>query len=211
MVRIGDWITFEKYGADGDVIEINLSTVKVQNFDKTITTIPTYALISDSFKNWRGMENSDGRRIKRSLNIKLNSISYLTKEEVFKLKKVHSIASYLETRQSDIEDYNTNHNINKELLLNGKNLTNIGVFRKYIETYIENHSGTNKEMMIMVRQLAPGTQGIPLEIYAFSNDKRWKNYEYIMADIFDHIIAAVPYFSLEIFEFPSNSSFMNTN
>ena len=211
MVRIGDWITFEKYGADGDVIEINLSTVKVQNFDKTITTIPTYALISDSFKNWRGMENSDGRRIKRSLNIKLNSISYLTKEEVFKLKKVHSIASYLETRQSDIEDYNTNHNINKELLLNGKNLTNIGVFRKYIETYIENHSGTNKEMMIMVRQLAPGTQGIPLEIYAFSNDKRWKNYEYIMADIFDHIIAAVPYFSLEIFEFPSNSSFMNRN
>jgi len=211
MVRIGDWITFEKYGADGDVIEINLSTVKVQNFDKTITTIPTYALISDSFKNWRGMENSDGRRIKRSLNIKLNSISYLTKEEVFKLKKVHSIASYLETRQSDIEDYNTNHNINKELLLNGKNLTNIGVFRKYIETYIENHSGTNKEMMIMVRQLAPGTQGIPLEIYAFSNDKRWKNYEYIMADIFDHIIAAVPYFSLEIFEFPSNASFMNTN
>ena len=211
MVRIGDWITFEKYGADGDVIEINLSTVKVQNFDKTITTIPTYALISDSFKNWRGMENSDGRRIKRSLNIKLNSISYLTKEEVFKLKKIHSIASYLETRQSDIEDYNTNHNINKELLLNGKNLTNIGVFRKYIETYIENHSGTNKEMMIMVRQLAPGTQGIPLEIYAFSNDKRWKNYEYIMADIFDHIIAAVPYFSLEIFEFPSNASFMNTN
>jgi len=211
MVRIGDWITFEKYGADGDVIEINLSTVKVQNFDKTITTIPTYALISDSFKNWRGMENSDGRRIKRSLNIKLNSISYLTKEEVFKLKKIHSIASYLETRQSDIEDYNTNHNINKELLLNGKNLTNVGVFRKYIETYIENHSGTNKEMMIMVRQLAPGTQGIPLEIYAFSNDKRWKNYEYIMADIFDHIIAAVPYFSLEIFEFPSNSSFMNTN
>ena len=146
-----------------------------------------------------------------ALNIKLNSISYLTKEEVFKLKKIHSIASYLETRQSDIEDYNTNHNINKELLLNGKNLTNIGVFRKYIETYIENHSGTNKEMMIMVRQLAPGTQGIPLEIYAFSNDKRWKNYEYIMADIFDHIIAAVPYFSLEIFEFPSNSSFMNTN
>ena len=211
MVRIGDWITFEKYGADGDVIEINLSTVKVQNFDKTITTIPTYALISDSFKNWRGMENSDGRRIKRSLNIKLNSISYLTKEEVFKLKKIHSIASYLETRQSDIEDYNTNHNINKELLLNGKNLTNVGVFRKYIETYIENHSGTNKEMMIMVRQLAPGTQGIPLEIYAFSNDKRWKNYEYIMADIFDHIIAAVPYFSLEIFEFPSNASFMNTN
>jgi len=208
MVRIGDWITFEKYGADGDVIEINLSTVKVQNFDKTITTIPTYALISDSFKNWRGMENSDGRRMKRALNIKLDSIHYLAKDEVDALKKINSIASYLESRQSDIDAYNTSNNINKELLLNGRNLTNIGVFRKYIETYIENHSGTNKEMMIMVRQLAPGTQGIPLEIYAFSSDKRWKNYEYIVADIFDHVIAAVPYFNLEIFELPSNSSFI---
>ena len=210
MVRIGDWITFEKYGADGDVTEINLSTVKVQNFDKTITTIPTYALISDSFKNWRGMENSDGRRIKRALNIKLDSICYLSKSEVDSLKKIQSISAYLETRQLDIDAYNTNNNINKDLLLNGLNLTNIGVFRKYIETYIENHSGTNKKMMIMVRQLAPGTQGIPLEVYAFSSDKRWENYEYIMADIFDHIIAAVPYFNLEIFELPSNSSFIES-
>jgi miniconductance mechanosensitive channel len=207
MVRIGDWITFEKYGADGDVTEINLSTVKVQNFDKTITTIPTYALISDSFKNWRGMESSEGRRIKRSLSIKLDSIHYLSKNELDRLKKIQLISTYLQTRQSDIDTYNKNNKINKELLLNGRNLTNIGVFRKYVETYIENHSGTNKEMMIMVRQLAPGTQGIPLEIYAFSSDKRWKNYEYIMADIFDHIIAAVPYFNLEIFELPSNSSF----
>ena len=207
MVRIGDWITFEKYGADGDVTEINLSTVKVQNFDKTITTIPTYALISDSFKNWRGMESSEGRRIKRSLSIKLDSVHYLSKNELNSLKKIQLISTYLQTRQSDIDTYNTNNTINKELLLNGRNLTNIGVFRKYVETYIENHSGTNKEMMIMVRQLAPGTQGIPLEIYAFSSDKRWKNYEYIMADIFDHIIAAVPYFNLEIFELPSNSSF----
>ncbi|WP_158978619.1 mechanosensitive ion channel family protein [Cellulophaga sp. L1A9] len=210
MVRIGDWITFEKYGADGDVSEINLSTVKVQNFDKTITTIPTYALISDSFKNWRGMEISEGRRIKRALNIKLDSVSYLSKNEVDKLKKINAIAAYLETRQADIDAYNTNNNIDKELLLNGRNLTNIGVFRKYVETYIENHSGINKEMMIMVRQLAPGTQGIPIEIYAFSSDKRWKNYEYIMADIFDHIIAAVPYFNLEIFELPSNSSFRDS-
>ena len=207
MVRIGDWITFEKYGADGDVTEINLSTVKVQNFDKTITTIPTYALISDSFKNWRGMENSEGRRIKRSLSIKLDSIHYLSKNELNSLIKIQLISTYLQTRQSDIDTYNKNNTINKELLLNGRNLTNIGVFRKYVETYIENHSGTNKEMMIMVRQLAPGTQGIPLEIYAFSSDKRWKNYEYIMADIFDHIIAAVPYFNLELFELPSNSSF----
>tara|TARA_R110000787_G_scaffold171586_5_gene284233 strand:+ start:444 stop:1688 length:1245 start_codon:yes stop_codon:yes gene_type:complete len=208
MVRIGDWITFEKYGADGDVIEINLSTVKVQNFDNTITTIPTYALISDSFKNWRGMSDSGGRRIKRALHIKLDSIHYLSKDELDTLKDVDLISTYLETRQSDIEAYNTNNKINKELLLNGRNLTNIGVFRKYIETYIENHSGINKEMMIMVRQLQPGTQGIPLEIYAFSSDKRWKNYEYIMSDIFDHIIAAVPYFNLEIFELPSNSSFI---
>jgi len=210
MVRIGDWITFEKYGADGAVTEINLSTVKVQNFDKTITTIPTYALISDSFKNWRGMENADGRRMKRALNIKLDSIHYLTKNEVDSLKNIHAISDYLESRQSDIDAHNTTHNINKDLLLNGRNLTNIGVFRKYIETYIETHSGTNKEMMIMVRQLAPGTQGIPLEIYAFSSDKRWQNYEYIMADIFDHVIAAVPYFNLEIFELPSNSSFIDS-
>jgi miniconductance mechanosensitive channel len=210
MVRIGDWITFEKYGADGDVTEINLSTVKVQNFDKTITTIPTYALISDSFKNWRGMEDSGGRRIKRALNIKLDSVCYLSKGAADKLKNIHSISGYLETRQADIEAYNTSNNINKELLLNGRNLTNIGVFRKYIETYIENHSGINKKMMIMVRQLAPGAYGIPLEIYAFSSDKRWENYEYIMADIFDHIIAAVPYFNLAIFEFPSNSSFSDS-
>jgi miniconductance mechanosensitive channel len=209
MVRIGDWITFEKYGADGDVTEINLSTVKVQNFDRTITTIPTYALISDSFKNWRGMEDSNGRRIKRSLNINLDSIHYLSEKEVNDFKKIQSITAYLETRQDDIDAYNKKNNINKELLLNGRNLTNIGVFRKYIETYIENHSGTNKEMMIMVRQLAPGTQGIPLEIYTFSSDKRWKNYEYIMSDIFDHIIAAVPYFNLQVFELPSNSSFIN--
>lgn len=208
MVRIGDWITFEKYGADGDVIEINLSTVKVQNFDKTITTIPTYALISDSFKNWRGMEDSEGRRIKRSLSIKLDSVKYLSKDEIDKLKKINIITSYLEKRQSDIDDYNSEENIDKTLLLNGRNLTNIGVFRKYIETYVENHSAVNKDMMIMARQLSPTTQGIPLEIYAFSSDKRWQNYEYIMSDIFDHIIAAVPYFDLEIFELPSSSSFI---
>ncbi len=209
MVRISDWITFEKYGADGAVVEINLSTVKVQNFDKTITTIPTYALISDSFKNWRGMEKSSGRRIKRALNIKLDSITYLSKDDVNRLKKIDLISSYVEKRQIDIDSYNEKNKINKELALNGRNMTNIGVFRKYIETYIENHSGINKDMMIMVRQLAPTRHGMPLEIYAFSSDKRWENYEYIMADIFDHTIAAVPYFNLELFEEPSNSSFNN--
>lgn len=200
MVRIGDWITFEKYGADGDVIEINLATVKVQNFDKTITTIPTYALISESFKNWRGMTNSNGRRIKRALIIKQNTIKYLTSEKVEALKNISIISNYLKLQQDKIATYNRENNIDKTLLLNGRNLTNLGVFRKYIDTYVKLHTGINDDMMIMVRQLPPTTQGIPLEVYAFSADKRWENYEYIMADIFDHILAAVPYFDLEVFE-----------
>jgi miniconductance mechanosensitive channel len=204
MVHIGDWITFEKFGADGDVIEINLATVKVQNFDKTITTIPTYALISDSFKNWRGMEKSQGRRIKRAVIIKQKSIKYLSESEINDLKKIELISSYLESKQNDIENHNKQNSINKELMINGRNLTNIGVFRKFVETYIERHSAINKDMMIMTRQLAPTSQGLPIEIYAFSSDKRWQNYEYIMADIFDHVIAAVPYFDLEVFELPSD-------
>ena len=199
-VRIGDWITMDKYGADGDVIEINLATVQVQNFDMTITHIPTYALLSDSFKNWRGMQNSGGRRIKRSILIKAKSIHYLSDESIEKLKHIQSINEYLTQRDQDIKTYNKSNNADKSVLINGRNLTNFGVYRKYIQLYIENHPGINKDMTIMVRQLAPTSQGMPLEIYAFSNDKRWENYEYIMADIFDHIIAAVPYFELEIFE-----------
>ncbi|WP_299554586.1 mechanosensitive ion channel domain-containing protein [Seonamhaeicola sp.] len=207
MVRIGDWVTFEKFGADGDVIEITLATVKVQNWDKTITTIPTYALISESFKNWRGMTSSGGRRIKRSLSIKMESIKYLTPEAVEKLKGIHLIESYLNERQKVIETYNTDNNIDKSLALNGRNLTNVGVFRKYVQEYIQRHSAINKDMTIMVRQLAPSSQGLPIEIYAFSSDKRWENYEYIMADIFDHVIAATSYFDLEVFELPSGSGF----
>lgn len=206
MVRIGDWITFEKFGADGDVIEINLATVKVQNFDKTITTIPTYALISDSFKNWRGMQQSGGRRIKRALIIKQNSIHFLSPEEVASLKKIELLAPYLENRSEKIATFNQENEVNKELLINGRNLTNLGVFRKYIEVYLENHSAINKEMTLMTRQLSPTSQGIPLEIYAFSSDKRWQNYEYIMADIFDHLLASLPYFGLELFELPSSLS-----
>jgi len=211
MVRIGDWITFEKYGADGDVIEITLATVKVQNFDKTITTIPTYALISDSFKNWRGMTESGGRRIKRALIIKQESISFLNPKDAEKLKKIQLLTSYIDTRQEDIGSFNAENDIDKSLLINGRNLTNIGVFRKYIDTYLKNHSAINKDMMIMARQLAPTAQGIPMEIYVFSSDKRWENYEYIMSDIFDHLIAALPYFNLEVFELPSSSSFKNLN
>lgn len=209
MVRIGDWITFEKYGADGDVTEINLATVKVQNFDNTITTIPTYALISDSFKNWRGMTNSNGRRIKRALIIKQKSIKFLSESDLQKLTKVELISSYLETRQRDINEYNIENKINKEIPINGKHLTNLGAFRKYLDTYLHNHSAINKEMMIMVRQLDPTPQGIPLEIYAFSNDKRWHNYEYIIADIFDHALASIQYFDLELFELLDNSQVKN--
>ncbi|WP_298475667.1 mechanosensitive ion channel domain-containing protein [uncultured Maribacter sp.] len=207
MVRIGDWITFEKYGADGDVIEINLSTVKVQNFDKTITTIPTYALISDSFRNWRGMTNAQGRRIKRALLIKQESVHFLEKSELEGLKSIGLLLPYLSSKEKDITDYNQENEIDKSTLINGRNLTNIGVFRKYVDLYLNNHSGINKEMMIMARQLAPTSQGLPIEIYAFSSDKRWENYEYIMADIFDHLIAAIPYFNLEGFELPSSSNF----
>lgn len=202
-VRIGDWVTMDKYGADGYVIEINLATVQVQNFDMTITNIPTYALISDSFKNWRGMFTSGGRRIKRAILIKADSIHYLSEKRIEELKKIQLITNYLNTRQEDISKYNQHHDIDKSLLINGRNMTNLGVYRKYIQTYIENHSGINKEMTIMVRQMAPTPQGLPLEIYAFSSDKRWQNYEYIMSDIFDHALAAVKYFDLELYELSS--------
>lgn len=200
MVRIGDWISFEKFGADGDVIEINLATVKVQNFDNTITTIPTYALISDSFKNWRGMDESKGRRIKRSLNIRMESVKNLNKEEILKLSKIQLISNYILQRSEAINTFNQKNSIDKSLLINGRNLTNIGLFRKYMETYIEAHSAINKDLMVMVRQLQPTAYGLPIEIYAFSSDKRWQNYEYIIADIFDHMIASVADFDLVISE-----------
>lgn len=203
MVRIGDWITMDKFGADGDVIEINLTTVKVRNFDNTITTIPTYALSSDSFQNWRGMQKSDGRRIKRYILIKSSSIRFLSKEELNHMKKIQLITSYIETRQAEIEKYNTLQGIDKTLALNGRNMTNLGLFRKYIMQYLIKYPGLNKDMHIMCRQLQSSEHGVPLEIYAFSSDKRWANYEYIMADIFDHIMASVVYFDLEIFELPS--------
>ncbi|KSA14476.1 mechanosensitive ion channel family protein [Maribacter dokdonensis] len=206
MVRIGDWISFDKFGADGDVIEISLATVKVQNFDKTITTIPTYALISDSFKNWRGMQDSGGRRIKRALILSQKSIRFLSETDLEEFEKIQLIAPYLKTRNEQINSYNTSNNINKDLAINGRNLTNIGVFRKYVNDYLETHSAINKGMTLMVRQLPPTPQGIPLEIYAFSSDKRWENYEYVMADIFDHLLAALPYFHLQVYEIPVSIS-----
>ncbi|WP_432673314.1 mechanosensitive ion channel family protein [Flavobacterium sp. SM2513] len=206
MVRIGDWITMDKFGADGDVIEINLATVKVRNFDNTTSTIPTYSLISDSFKNWRGMFNSDGRRIKRHVLIKSSSIRFLPEEELAELKKIQLIADYIDERQTDIVNFNRSRSIDKSLLMNGRNLTNFGLFRKYINEYLHNYPGLNKNMLMMCRQLQSNEFGIPLEIYAFSEDKTWENYEFIMADIFDHLIASVVYFDLEIYELPTSKS-----
>ncbi len=203
IVRIGDWISFEKFGADGTVTEINLATVRVQNWDNTYTTIPTYSLIADSFQNWRGMQESPGRRIKRSIYIKQNSVKFLSNEDIERLKKISLIAPYLKNRQSEIEKFNESNNVDKSVLINGRNQTNLGVFRKYADSYLHEHSAVHKEMYIIVRHLAPTPQGIPLEILCFSRDKRWENYEYISADIFDHLIAAIPYFDLKLFESPS--------
>ncbi|HCQ13003.1 mechanosensitive ion channel domain-containing protein [Flavobacterium sp.] len=204
MVRIGDWITFDKFGADGDVIEINLATVKVRNFDNTTTTIPTYSLISDSFRNWRGMLDSKGRRIKRHILIKAKSIRFLNEEDLQRMKSIQLVSSYIDVRQDEINKYNKTYNVDKSLSINGRNMTNFGLFRKYITQYLENYPGLNKEMILLCRQLQPTAHGIPLEIYAFSKDQRFEQYEYIMSDIFDHIIASISYFDLEIFELPTD-------
>lgn len=204
MVRIGDWITFDKYGADGDVIEINLATVKVRNFDNTTTTIPTYSLISDSFRNWRGMLDSDGRRIKRHILVKAKSIRFLTEEDLQKMRRIQLVSSYIDTRQEEINKYNKTYNVDKSLSINGRNMTNFGLFRKYITTYLEYYPGINKNMILLCRQLQPTPHGMPLEIYVFSKDQRFEQYEYIMADIFDHIIASIAYFDLEIYEMPTD-------
>ena len=203
IVRIGDWITYNKFGADGFVTDINLATVLVQNWDNTYTTIPTYSLISDSFQNWRGMQESGGRRIKRAVLIKQSSIKFLTDEKIEDYKKIQLVKPYIEHRQREILKYNDKIEADKSVLINGRNQTNFGVFRKYVNAYLHENSAVNKELALMVRQLEPTSKGIPLEIYCFISDKRWENYEAIMADIFDHVIASVPYFDLEIFEEPT--------
>ena len=210
IVRIGDWITFSKYGADGFVTEINLATVRVQNWDKTFTTIPTYNLIADSFQNWRGMQESPGRRIKRSLFIKQNSIRFISSEDIEKFQKFQLITPYIKERQLEIEDFNKHHNFDRSTIINGRNQTNLGVFRKYVDAYLHSHPHVSKELTIMVRHLAPTTQGIPLEIYCFSSEKAWEIYEQITADIFDHLIAAIPYFDLQLFESPSGDDIIKS-
>jgi miniconductance mechanosensitive channel len=199
-VRIGDWISMPNSNADGDVISISLSTVQVQNFDKTITSIPTYKLISDSFINWRGMNESSGRRIKKSLLIKTTSIRFLSSKEISDLKKIDRISSFIVKREKEIEIANSVKKTDKSLLINGRNFTNLGLFRQYTKVYLQTHDQINQKMTVMCRQLTPTAQGIPLEIYAFSKDKIWVNYEHISSDIFDHLLAAIPYFHLECFE-----------
>lgn len=203
IVRIGDWITYNKFGADGFVTDINLATVLVQNWDNTYTTIPTYSLISDSFQNWRGMQESGGRRIKRAVLIKQSSIKFLTDEKIEEYKKIQLVKKYIEHRQREILKYNEKTGADKSVLINGRNQTNFGIFRKYLNGYLNENSAVNKDLTLMVRQLEPTSKGIPLEIYCFISDKRWENFEAIMADIFDHVIASVPYFDLEIFEEPT--------
>ena len=204
MVRIGDWIQMDKYGADGDVIEITLSSVKVQNWDKTITTIPTYSLISDSFINWRGMQESGGRRIKRPIYLKISSIRFLEDEEIEELKKIQLLKSYIEERQGEITEYNQQYAPHREVPVNGRNLTNAGLFRKYIELYADQRPDINKNMTFMVRQLAPTASGLPIELYFFTETTEWTKYEGIMSDIFDHLLAAIKYFKLEVFENPAS-------
>ena len=207
MVQVGDWVTVPNYGADGDVLEINLTTIKVQNFDLTITTIPTYAFISDSFTNWRGMQLSQGRRIKRGIYIKMNTVDFCDESMLDRFQKIELISDYIAERKEEIEAYNTQNNIDTSTLVNGRNMTNIGVFKVYVEKYLQANPNINTEMMIMVRQLPSSEVGLPLEVYAFSKSKEWKVYETVMADIFDHILSVVPYFDLQLFENPAGSDF----
>ncbi|MER2119144.1 MAG: mechanosensitive ion channel domain-containing protein [Solibacillus sp.] len=207
MVRVGDWIEMPKYGADGDVIDLSLNTVKVQNFDKTITTIPSYALISDSFKNWRGMQVTGGRRIKRSIFVDTTSIAFCSEEKIEKLRNIHYLTDYIDTRQREIAEYNIKHHIDTSNQVNGRALTNVGLFRTYISNYLKNHPGIHKEMTTMVRQLAPNEHGLPIEIYAFSNDINWAVYESIQSDIFDHLFAIATEFDLRLFQNPTGNDF----
>jgi miniconductance mechanosensitive channel len=207
MVAPKDWIEMPKYGADGDVLEITLTTVKVQNFDNTITTIPTYALINESFKNWRNMNLSGGRRIKRYVNIDLGSIKFCSSEMLEQFKRIQLISQYIQNRQEEILVYNKKHQVDESTLVNGRRLTNIGVFRSYVEAYLRQHPMIHKDMTFLIRQLSPSENGLPIEIYVFCKDTNWTAYEAIQADIFDHILAVVPEFDLRVFQEPSGSDF----
>ena len=209
MVKPGDWIEMPSHNADGTVIDISLNTVKVQNWDKTIATIPTYALVSESFRNWKGMEESGGRRIKRSINIDMNSVRFVDDELVQKFKQIHFLKDYVVKREEEISKYNEENKIDGSILVNGRRMTNLGTFRKYVEEYLLHHPKIHNNMTFLVRQLQPNERGLPIEIYVFSNDQAWANYEAIQADIFDHILAVIPEFDLRVFQNPSGRDFQN--
>jgi len=206
MVRIGDWITMNKFGADGTVIEINLTTVKVQNFDKTIVTIPTYSMVSDSFQNWRGMEESGGRRIKRSINIDMDTVKFCTPEMLERFGKIQIITDYIEKREKEIKAYNEALQIDPTVKVNGRRQTNLGVFQAYLKAYLHNRPDINSDMTFIVRQLQPTEKGIPIELYVFTNTTEWVAYEEIQVSIFDHVLAVIPEFDLRVFQYPSSNS-----
>ena len=204
MVRIGDWITMPKYGADGDVIQITLTTVKVKNFDKTITTIPPYSLVSDSFQNWRGMQDTGGRRLKRSVFVKQSTIRFVSDEELAEMAKIGLVSDYIQSRSEEIDAYNREKGVDKSLPINGRNLTNMGLYRQYIKKYLTSHPDIHKELLLIVRQLQPTSKGLPLELYFFTATTVWVRYEDIVSDVFDHVTAAAKYFHLELYEDVSN-------
>jgi len=205
MIHIGDWIEMPKYGADGDVIDVTLQSVKVQNWDKTITTIPIYSLVSDSFKNWRGMSESGGRRIKRAISIDMRTVKFCTPAMIDRFKRYALIRDYVTQRQAEVGAYNAERGLDDADLLSSRRMTNLGTFRAYIAAYLRAHPMINKEMTFLIRHLPPGPTGLPIEIYVFSADKVWANYEGIQADIFDHLLAVVPEFELQVFQQPSGS------
>jgi len=207
MLKVGDWITIPSRGTDGTVLDITLNTVKVQNFDKTIMTVPTYALVQESFQNWSGMEESGGRRIKRAIFVDVRSIGFLGKEQTEKLKRIQILKDYIEKKEKDLEDFNEQHNIDDSVLVNGRRMTNVGTFRAYIEAYLKQHPKIHNNMTFLVRQLPVSEKGLPIEIYVFSNDQEWANYEAIQADIFDHLLAVVPEFGLRVFQNPTGDDF----
>jgi len=205
MVAIGDWVDIPQHEASGDVLEIALTTVKVRNFDNTITTVPTQSLINDSFKNWRGMQESPGRRIKRSIYIDVNSIEFCDDNALARYSKIDYIKEYIEAKKNEIQAYNDRTGTHQESRVNGRRLTNIGTFRAYVLAYLKNHPDINQNLTILARQLAPTDSGLPIEIYAFSTDKNWANYETIQADIFDHLFAVIHEFDLRVFQKPSGT------
>ena len=207
LFKIGDWIEAPQFGADGDVIDIALHSVKIQNWDKTISIIPTHKLTDSSFKNWRGMSDSGGRRIKRSIKIDMNSIKFCNNSMIERFKKFKVISDYINQKQSEINKHNIENNINEEGLINGRSLTNIGTFRAYIEGYLRNHANIHNEMTFLVRQLAPESDGLPIEIYVFSSDTNWVNYEAIQSNIFDHLLAVLSEFDLKVFQNPTGDDF----